>query len=163
MTATEGSRMSNAKAEEQVRLIAKSVRPAFTRYVQKDDDGNEVIVGELPRALALVEAGGDPVEVCEQIIDERIASSARSIRERDGDPYPPCETYLPASERRTRALAAIGEKPDEAEKGAEAAALRAEAEKAAAEKDAEIARLREELAAAKKAPEPKTEPEKVKT
>lgn len=159
-----------SKAEEQVRTIAAKVRPPLTRHVQKDDSGNDVEVGELPRALALVAAGLDPVGACEQIIDERVANSARSIRARDGDPYPPMDSYLPPGERRKRALDAIGEEAPDTADMAELARLRTEvqegakrvagadkalveAERLAAEKDAEIASLREALDAAT-APEP---------
>lgn len=137
--------VTDSKAEAQVRTIAAKVRPPFTRYTQKDDDGQPVETGELPRALALVADGMDPVAACEQIVDERVATSARSIRARDGDPYPPLDSYLPAGERRKRALESIGEQAPADERDTELARLRDEAARVAAEKDAEIAALREQL------------------
>lgn len=157
--------VTDSKAEAQVRTIAAKVRPPFTHYTQKDDDGQPVETGELPRALALVADGTDPVDACEQIIDERVATSARAIRARDGDPYPRMDTYLPAGERRKRALDAIDGAPAEPastrdaedlarlraeveQRAKDDEAARAEAARVAAEKDAEIAALREQLDAA---------------
>lgn len=111
---------------------------------------------ERNRVARLVEDGADPIDAAERVLDERVGSDARTVRDRDGDPYPRLESLLAPSEQKRRASRKVEETfgdtatptPDQAR---ELAALRAAAEeteelrKTSEANVAELERLRAEL------------------
>lgn len=106
---------------------------------------------ERARVERLVAQGADPIAAAETVLDERVGTIARAIRARDGDPYPPLESLLDESTRKSRAKARVNAEfgedgvplsPDLAREAAALQEAKDEIErlrKAGAEKDARLA------------------------
>lgn len=101
------------KSAATVGSLAEKVTPPLTEQEQD-------------RAEELVAQGLDPVDACEQVLDERVGNNARAIRERDGDPYPPLDSFLPEGERKKRAQGRVDREFGGTPDTSEVEALRAE-------------------------------------